>query len=455
MEEMNIKDFLEYLKKYILIILAVIAIFLIAVVLYDKNIKVPMYSSSTTIVLTQTNQAQETTITQNDLQINSKLVSTYSEIVKSKLVLQQVINDLNLDYTYKELYKNVFVENVQNTEILKVSIQDKDANNSAMIANKIAKVFSKEVSKIYELNNVSIIDKAQVPKDVSNNTLKRDMILAIFAGIFGSIAVIFVIYYFDDTIKLSENLEEEIDMPVVAKVFKSDISSKNGPNVELLLDKYPKSVVSESIKTLRTNLQFSEVDEELKTLLITSSIPNEGKSFISANLAISFVQAGKKVLIIDCDMRKGRQHKIFKTSNIKGLSDLLIDDISNYASYIKKTHINNLYLMTRGTIPPNPSELLNSKKNKLLIEKLKNKFHYIIFDGVPCNGLPDSIIMATLVDKVLIVSRDGSTPKSVLETTKKSLEKVNADIAGVILNDINKKGYLYSKYYSYYEEKEK
>ena len=450
MEEINIKDFLEYLKKYIFIIILVVTIFVAVIVFYDKKIKTPMYSANTTIVLTQTNQAQETTITQNDLQINSKLVSTYSEIVKSKLVLQQVINNLNLDYNYKELYRNVSVENVQNTEILKVSVRDKDPNNSAEIVNNIAKVFSKEVSKIYELNNVSIIDRAQVPKDVSNNTLKRDIVLSIFAAIFGSVAIIFIIYYFDDTIKLTENLEEEIDMPVVAKIFKSDVSSKGDYPVELILDKYPKSVVSESIKTLRTNLQFSTVDEEFRTLLITSSIPNEGKSFISANLAISFVQTGKKVLIIDCDMRKGRQHKIFKTSNTKGLSDLLIDDIANYSQYIKKTHMDNLYLITRGTIPPNPSELLNSKKNKLLIEKLKTKFHIIIFDGVPCNGLPDSIIMSTLVDKVLIVSREEVTPKSVLEATKDSLEKVSAPIAGIILNDINKKGSYYSKYYSYY-----
>lgn len=455
MEEINIKDFLEYLKKYILLILALIALFLIGILLYEKNLKVPMYSANTTIVLTQTNQAQETTITQNDLQINSKLVSTYSEIVKSKLVLQQVINDLNLDYTYKELYKNITVENVQNTEILKISVRDKDPDNSSEIANKIAKIFSKEVSKIYELNNVSIIDTAQTPKDVCNNTLKRDMILGVFAAIFGSIAIIFIIYYFDDTIKLSENLEEEIDMPLVAQIFKSDVGDKKGSQIDLILDKYPKSVVSESVKTLRTNLQFSSVDNDYKTLLFTSSIPGEGKSFISANLAVAFVQTGKKVLIIDCDMRKGRQHKIFKMPNTKGLSDLLIDDIANYSQYIKKTHIDNLYLMTRGTVPPNPSELLNSNKNKLLIEKLKSKFHIIIFDGVPCNGLPDSIIMSNLVDKVLLVSRQGVTPKSVLDATKNALEKVNAPVAGVILNDIDKKGSYYSKYYSYYGDNDK
>ena len=239
-------------------------------------------------------------------------------------------------------------------------------------------------------------------------------------------------------------------MPVVAKVFKSDIGSKNNRKVELLAQKYPKSVVSESIKTLRTNLQFSSVDEDIKTILITSSIPGEGKSFISANLAISFAQTDKRVLIVDCDMRKGRQHRIFKLSNSKGLSNLLIDDMTNLKDYINKTSVPGVHVITRGTVPPNPSELLNSKKNADLLRVLKAKYDVIIYDGVPCNGLPDSIIMSKLVDKVLIVSSDSMTPKSVLESTKKQLESVNAPVAGDVLNNVNRKNSTYGKYYGYY-----
>ena len=305
MEEINIKDFLDYLKKYMAIIIIVMVLCVLAIVFYDNNIKVPLYKSNTTIVLTQTNENNNTTITQNDLTINSKLVSTYSEIVKSKLVLEQVINNLGLKYTYKELYKNVFVESVQNTEILKISVSDKSNIRAQQIASEIANVFTKEVSDIYQLNNVSVLDVAQISKEPSNNTLLRDIALSGFVGLFGTIAIIFIVYYFDDSVKLSDNLEEEIGMPIVAKVFKSDIKNKNKEiKEELLLQKYPKSLVSESIKTLRTNLQFSSVDKELKTILVTSSIPGEGKSFISANLAISFTQTGKKVLIVDCDMRK-------------------------------------------------------------------------------------------------------------------------------------------------------
>lgn len=451
MEEINIRDFLNYLKKYVLVIAAVALVLIIGVFIYDKSIKKPLYTTYTTIILTKSNETQTgTTITQNDILLNQKLVETYSKIIKSKLVLEQVISETGVTYTAEELSENVSVEAYENTEMLKISVTDQDPELAANIANSIAQVFSGEIAKIYQINNISVVDVAVTPEEVSNNTLKRDLLIALFISIFGTIGVVFVVYYFDDTVKLTDDLEEEIGMPVVAKVFKSDIGSKNNRKVELLAQKYPKSVVSESIKTLRTNLQFSSVDEDIKTILITSSIPGEGKSFISANLAISFAQTDKRVLIVDCDMRKGRQHRIFKLSNSKGLSNLLIDDMTNYKDYINKTSVDGVHVITRGTVPPNPSELLNSKKNSDLLRVLKAKYDVIIYDGVPCNGLPDSIIMSKLVDKVLIVSSDSMTPKSVLESTKKQLESVNAPVAGDVLNNVNRKNSTYGKYYGYY-----
>ena len=454
MEEINIKEFFEYVKKYIIIIALVVAILVIGVCIYDANIKTPKYTTYTTIILTQANEGQGVTITQSDLNLNRNLVTTYGKIINSKLVLEQVISQVGVTYDASELASHVNVESLDNTEILKISVEDSDPELAAKIANSIAEVFSKEISKYYKLNNISVLDAAQVPEKISNNTLKRDLSIALFISLLGSIAVIFVIYYFDDSIKLTDNIEDEIGMPLIAKVFKSEAKKNKGSSVELLVQKYPKSSVSESIKTLRTNLQFSSVDSEIETILITSSIPGEGKSFISANLAISFVQTGKKVLIVDCDMRKGRQHRIFKLSNSKGLSNLLIDDMKNITQYVSKTSINDLYVITRGTVPPNPSELLNSKKNKDLIALLKSKFDIVIFDGVPCNGLPDSIIMSTLVDKVLIVSSETVTPKTVLENTKKQLEKVGAPIAGTVLNNVSRKSGTYGRYYGYYGEKE-
>jgi capsular exopolysaccharide synthesis family protein len=232
-------------------------------------------------------------------------------------------------------------------------------------------------------------------------------------------------------------------MPVVAKVY------KDANKMDLIVDKRPNAASSESIRTLRTNLQFSSVDEELKTLLITSTLPGEGKSFISANLATSFAEAGKKVLLIDCDLRKGRQHKIFKLVNKKGLSNLLIENIYNFKDYIMSTKIDNLSVITRGSVPPNPSELLNSKKNKELLKQLREKFDLVILDGAPITGLSDSLILSSLTDKTLVITSINNTPKTDLANTKKALEGVGANIAGCVANNINAKNKSYGNYYYY------
>ena len=197
---------------------------------------------------------------------------------------------------------------------------------------------------------------------------------------------------------------------------------------ELILNNDPKSTISETIRTLRTNLQFASVDKKLHSILITSSMPGEGKSFIASNLALAFAQTDKKVLLVDCDIRKGRQHNIFGTHNQKGISNLLLEDSieDKYKDYIFKTKIPNLSVMFRGTTPPNPSELLGSAKNRELVQILEKKYDIVIYDSAPINGgLTDSLIMGTITDGVLIVSKYKATPISLLNATKKSLENVN------------------------------
>jgi capsular exopolysaccharide synthesis family protein len=220
-------------------------------------------------------------------------------------------------------------------------------------------------------------------------------------------------------------------------------------NSEIIVDKNPKSSVAEAIRIIRTNIEFSKIDKDVKTILITSSVPSEGKSFVSANLATAFAQNNSKVLLVDCDMRKGRLHKVFSMKNDKGLSNLLLEDVEEeFKHYIRKTEINNLYLLPKGIVPPNPSELLNSVKTRNLIKTLREKFDYIILDGTPVNGLTDSLILTKYVDKTVIVVSVNYTKTNELELTKKSLLSVGADIAGVIVNRVpdNRGGY-YGNYY--------
>lgn len=220
---------------------------------------------------------------------------------------------------------------------------------------------------------------------------------------------------------------------------------------ELIVNSYPKSSVTEAIKTIRTNLRFSSVNKKIQTILITSSISGEGKSFISANLAVDYANSKEKVLLIDCDLRKGRQQELFNviTSSRMGFSNLLIDDNwkKNLKEYIHSTEIKNLDILTTGTIPPNPSVLLESSKIEKVIDELKKQYDVIIFDTPPVTGLTDTLILSRLADVVLIVARAKKTTLELLENTKKALENVNANIAGVVLNRVDKYD---NKYYNNY-----
>ena len=445
MEEINFKDFFVYLKKYIFGFILMIALAVSGVVFYDMYYKKPIYQANTTIVIAKSDDTSNSAATLNDVNVSQKLTSTYSEIAKSELVLNRVISNLNLNMSVKELSKNLTIKPVDGTSILSVSVRDLNPRMSAIIANEIAYVFTDEITKIYKLDNVSQLSIAAVPETPSNDTMVRDVSLAVAGAIMLVAGLAFLRFYLDDSVKHGDDIEKMFGLSKIGTVCKNEIKKKNSG--ELVAEKFPKAIVSENIKSLRTNLQFTAIDKKLKTVLITSTNTSEGKSFVSSNLAVSFAQADKKVLLVDCDLRKGRVHKIFGITNRNGLSDLLTDDLKNLKEYVKATGIENLDIITCGTYPPNPSELLASQKNKKLIDKLKKMYDIIIFDGAPVGGLADSVILSSFMDETLIVVKDSTTAKNDLYTTKESLDKVGAKLAGIVFNSVNRKS---SRYYNYY-----
>ena len=204
---------------------------------------------------------------------------------------------------------------------------------------------------------------------------------------------------------------------------------------ELIAHRDPKSPVSEVFRTLRTNIQFMNTNNKLKTLLVTSTLPNEGKSWVTSNLAVTFAQAGKKVVLVDADMRKGRQYTIFEVSPRPGLSNYLSGfDINtgeetseDLANYIQETEIPNLYIIPAGNIPPNPSELLISTKMISLLDRLKEICDLIIIDGTPCELVTDSIILSRIVDSTVIVTAHKQTKKDDLQKIVTNIQNVGGD----------------------------
>ena len=225
---------------------------------------------------------------------------------------------------------------------------------------------------------------------------------------------------------------------------------------EVITHREPKSSISEVLRTLRTNIQFMNSNKPLRTLLFTSVLPSEGKSWVVANLAVTFAQADKRVLIIDADMRKARQHTIFGLRSKPGLSNYLsgIDEHSKETQlklidYIKETEVENLFLLPAGNVPPNPSELLLSNKTVNMIEELKQIFDVIIFDTPPSLLVTDSIILSRFVDSSILVTTYKGTKIEDLKKVKRDIENVGGKIAGIVMNKVQVSIKQYKNNYYY------
>lgn len=210
--------------------------------------------------------------------------------------------------------------------------------------------------------------------------------------------------------------------------------NKSTSSVALITISEPTAVVSEQYRTIRSNIQFASVDKELKTLVITSSGPGEGKSTTSANLAVTFARSGKKVLLVDADLRKPTVALTFKLANTNGLSTLLGDRDADLSSYVQESGMDNLCVLTSGPKPPNPSEVLDSNRMLEVIEEFKKQYDLIIFDMPPVATVTDAQILASKTDGTLLVVRERTTSKQSLAKAKDLLRIANANILGVIYN---------------------
>ncbi len=231
---------------------------------------------------------------------------------------------------------------------------------------------------------------------------------------------------------------------------------------DIIVHESPKSPISEAVRLLRTNISFMCKNRGNQVLLVTSAAPGDGKSWVAANLAIAYAQTNKKVLLIDSDLRKGRQHKIFGKFNSNGFSDYLVsvdqvDDLELQTSVLMKTitttDVPGLFLITSGTIPPNPSELLGTERIDNLIEIVKQKFDIVIFDMPPVSIVADSLVICKKVDYTILVIAAEKTNKDMALNAKKSIQQVGGKIAGIVLNRMPvEKRKEYTKYYTHYSD---
>jgi non-specific protein-tyrosine kinase len=449
--------------------------------------------------------------------------NTYSEMVMDTPVLQGVIDQLKLNLTTDDLKDAITVNLVTDTQILEVTVQDTDPVRAASIANTLASLFADHVrdlhaerfasskegiakqmetmsSQIDDTNlalkktssdsertqlearlteytklysdmvmtfeqvrlaetqtsaNIVVTEPAQPEEEpVSPKTL-RNTLLAGVVGALLAAGTVFAADLLDDTIKNPEEVRRAFDIPILGVIGRHEISEGTPITVA-----EPRSPVSESFRALRTNITYSSVDTPLRRIVVTSPTPKDGKTTVSSNLAVTLAQGEKKVVLVDADLRRPQIHHRFGLLNRFGLSDLFVQPLEKVADSLQPTSATRLAVVTSGSLPPNPAELLTSKRMGLILETLLKGFDMVIIDTPPLLTVTDAAAMAENVDGVILVAKPGTTKKAALRQSIEILRTVKANILGVVLNEVDpqnhKYGYYYGKYYGggYYYDAE-
>lgn len=377
---------------------------------------------------------------------------------EAKRILGSLRNEYRLALAREESVKRALegqkTESLSmNKKAVQYGVLQRQAESSRSIYELLIKRF-KETSLTEEMKtgNIRVVDKAEVPKNPIKPRKQLNLILALVVGLMGGVGLAFFIEYLDNTIKFPYEVKDDLKIPYLGPVpaFSGEITQE-GVSEDLVLIHAPKSTASESYRGIRTGILFSSADTPPQVILITSAGPEEGKSSCAANIGATLAMAGSKVVILDCDMRKPRQHKLFNCPRETGISSVLVGT-SPLSDVIVHTVVENLDLIPCGPIPPNPSEILGSKKIRQLLDVLRKHYEHILIDSPPITAVTDAVLLSQVSDSVLLVIRAGSTPKPVIQNGIEQLKNVNAHIMGAILNGIKtgRDSYYYYQYYYYY-----
>lgn len=473
----------------------------------------PVYSASTTLYINEATSAKATDY--NAIITSERISGTYSKMITTRPILDEVAKRTGVDAEYIE--KNITVSPIRDTTLIQVDIESTNPSLAAQIANEVANVFSDYIVKIQEerfivskdslqnqitemeqqidevttaligesdtgvkasletkltqyraiysnlilsyeqirlseaqtVSTIMAIEPAVIPDEPISPQVLRNTALAAMVGLMLAVGVIFLIEALDDTLKTPDEIKRSLGLPVLGIIAKHELEEGKP-----ITHTTPRSPVSEAFRSLRTNVQYAAVDTELNTLLITSIDPKEGKSTVSTNLGIVIAQQGKKVILIDADLRKPTLHRKLGLQNLNGLSSLFVRSIDTLELFLQETQIKNLQVITSGELPPNPSELLSSKKMKTVLDELKKSSEMIIIDSPPAMAVTDSLVLAPIVDGVLIVIKPGYTKAKGALQVVEQFKRSGANVIGVVINelDLSKSRYSY-RYYQYKNDK--
>ena len=368
---------------------------------------------------------------------------TISKINEKEFQLGQLQNTYD---QYSQIYANLVIlgKNPLQSDASALQTQSTLALYSQIRANLLSSYENIRLARLNSTSNIISIEPAAAPLEPIRPKVPVNTLLGALVGLMLAGALVFLIEYLDDTLKTAEQISQVLGLPVIGYIAEIEHGKQATPYVS----ENPRSPISEAFRSLRTNLEFAGVDKPIKTLLVVSVHPSEGKSTVAANLAVSLAQSGKHVILMDADLRRPHIHTFFGLSNRAGLSDLF-RDATTLTDVTRPWRDPNLCIVTSGDIPPNPADLLGSKKMETILNTARKTADIVIVDAPPFL-VADASILAARMDGVLLVIRPGKTPSDAALSTLEQLKRSGARLVGVVMNRIPRnRPYYYAGYRHY------
>lgn len=480
--EIDIRRLLEALLNRIWLVVMTSVVGAVVTLAVTALFVTPQYQSSAMFYVNNSSLSvgdASLTISSGDLVTSRNLVNSYIVILNTRESLEDVIDYAGVDRSYAEVKKMLSAQAVDETEIFRVTVTCDDPNEAEKIANAIAYILPKRISSIIEGTSAKVVSSAVVAATPSSPSYTKNVAIGFLLGFAMSAGAVVLMELFDITIRTEEDIVQSCKHPVLAAVpdmaapgkggydYSYDRSKKKtGKKGAAVQGKEPVLIganisfaAAEAYKLLRTKLQFSFADEnESHVIGVSSALSGEGKSLSAVNVAYSLSQLGKKVILIDCDMRRPTLAEKLKINKKPGLSSYLTGQ-SSIEGLIQFCNIPRderaFHVISAGQNPPNPIELLSSPKMEKMIRALRKLFDYIILDLPPVSEVSDAMAVAKQTDGILLVVRQNYCDRQVLSETVRQFEFVDAKILGVVYNctsDGSGRGY-YKKYYRKYGKK--
>ncbi|MFH1221348.1 MAG: polysaccharide biosynthesis tyrosine autokinase [Candidatus Eisenbacteria bacterium] len=346
------------------------------------------------------------------------------------------------------------LESLPSTELTLARLErerELNANTYQMLTEKHEEVKIAEAGK---MSHISVVDRARVPASPVRPQKRRNLAFGAVVGLVLGLGGAFLLDYADSSVKTPLDVDKSGSLAILGSIprirTKTRKHDRSSGIISHLLTRQPaRSPLAESYRTVRTNLQFTSPDRPVRTLLVTSALPGDGKSTVAANLAIAMAQMGLKTLLVDTDFRKPVLRKVFEVRQTDGLTEFLADKI-RFENAVAKTRVENLTLLPAGALPPNPSELLGSRKMESLIERLKSEYDYVIFDSPPVLAVTDATVLGSKLDGTVVIVSAGRTDRMALKRTREILGRVRANVLGVIMHMVKPVSGRYAYYSNYY-----